>query len=159
MQSKKWLLMSSASILLISLCVIFPIEKSKSAFLSTYIYTYLTLGVAMLLGMYSLMGNHFFKGLLFLVCSTGFSFCGWYLVFYNDFWGIVPAIYGGIPSGLVTGLLFLIVDGKFLRDKYKNSRLIKRVIIYLLILLLVSVLFEKGGDWAFELSEYFKNKK
>ena len=157
-ENNKWLLIASATLLLTSLCVILPIERSKSDYISNFVYTYWTLGLAMLLGMYSLLGKNFIRALLFLIFSVVFSFLCWYFFFFNDFWRMISAVYGGIPSGLATGLLFLVIDVNFLVDERKNVRLIKRLLTYLLLLLIVSVLFAKGGDWIFEFSEYLKDK-
>jgi len=157
MKNRKWFLIASGITLLVSLCVIFPIEK-KSEFISDLVYTFITLGLAMLLGMYGLMGKKILGGLLILLMSVIISFISWYIVFYNDFWGIIPAIYGGIPSGIVAGLLFLITDANFLADDNKYKRFIKRLSTYSVLLIIISVLFAKGGDWIFEISEYFKNK-
>jgi hypothetical protein len=76
---------------------------------------------------------------------------------YNDFWGIIPALYAGIPAGIVAGLVFLIFNYQFIKDENKVSRLIKQGVLYSVILLVSSVLFAKGGDWIFELTEYLKN--
>jgi len=157
MNVRKWFLIASGAMLIISLCVIFPLEK-KSEFIGDLVYTFITLGIAILLGMYGLMGKKIINGLLLILSSIVISFVCWYIVFNNDFWGIVPAIYGGIPSGIVTGLLFLIVDYKWIEGEDRFRLFFKRLISYSIILLIVSVIAAKGGDWMFNISQYFKMK-
>jgi len=157
MNVRKWFLIASGAMLIISLCVIFPIEK-KSEFVGDLVYTFITLGIAIFLGMYGLMGKKIINGLFLILSSIVISFVCWYIVFYNDFWGIVPAIYGGIPSGIISGLLFLIVDYKWIEGEDILRLFFKRLIVYSIILLIVSVIAAKGGDWMFNISQYFKVK-
>jgi len=154
----KPILIAGVVILTISLCFIFPYEYNKTNYISDLKLTFLSLAVAMLTLMYGLMGKHFFKGLLFLICSALCSFCCWWLFFYNDFWGIIPALYAGIPAGIVAGLVFLIFNYQFIKDENKVKLFIKRLILYSILLFISSVLFAKGGDWIFDISEYFKAK-
>ncbi|WAC42553.1 hypothetical protein [Pedobacter sp. SL55] len=70
----------------------------------------------------------------------------------------IANIFMGIVTGVVSGLIFLAVNFCFLRDENRYKLFFKRLVSYLLILLISSILFAKGGDWIFELTEYFKNK-
>lgn len=157
MKPNKPILIAGLVIFAISVCIIFPYESNKSNYIDDLKFTFLTLALSMFILMYSLMGKHFFKGLLFLLFSAVFSFACWSLFMYNDFWGIIPALYAGIPAGIVAGLVFLIFNYQFIKDENKVSRLIKQGVLYSVILLVSSVLFAKGGDWIFELTEYLKN--
>lgn len=156
MNSRKWFLIAASIILLISLCIIFPYEQSRSNFIDDLGYTFLTLAISMFLGMYGLMGKAFFKGLLFLIFSTVFSFCVWLLFYPADILSKIAAIYGGIPSGIVAGLFFLIVNHKFLKDENQYKQILKQLVCYSIILLIVSILFDKGGDWIDEILMHFK---
>ncbi|SOD18354.1 hypothetical protein [Pedobacter xixiisoli] len=154
----KPVLIAGVVIFTISVCIIFPYESSKTSYLAELHFTFLTLALAMFTLMYGLMGKHFFKGLLFLIFSAIFGFCSWAIFLYNDFWGVIPALYAGVPAGIVAGLVFLIFNYQFIKDDNKTRLFVKRLILYSVILFISSLLFAKGGDWIFELTEYFKNK-
>lgn len=158
MKPNKPILITGVVIFAISVCIIFPYESSKSSYIDDLKFTFLTLALAMFTLMYGLMGKHFFKGLLFLLFSAVFSFGCWSLFLYNDFWGIIPALYAGIPAGIVAGLVFLIFNYQLIKDENKVSRYAKQFVLYGVILLISSILFAKGGDWIFEISQYYKMK-
>lgn len=155
--TRKVLLIAGILILLISTCVIFPIESSKTSFLEGFGYTFLTLAIALLLLMYGLMGNNFFKGLLFIVTSSILGAVFFYVAYPLAPFTVFVAIWLGIPSGIITALIFMIGDFYFF-NAIKNYKLLKQIIVYMVILFIVSVLFGYGGDWIFEITEYFKNK-
>ncbi|UIR55050.1 hypothetical protein LZQ00_12250 [Sphingobacterium sp. SRCM116780] len=174
MKNKKWFLIAAAVVLLISLCIIFPIESSKSDFIADYIYTYITLVTAVIIAMYGLMGKNFFKGLLFIFCSAAFSVFCWFFLLPTDeltesssgFLALIvviltvfvnfAALFMGTVTGIISGLLFLIVNARVLKDENRYKLFAKRLLAYLLILVIVSMLFYKGGDWIDEISDYFK---
>lgn len=158
MKPNKPVLIAGVIIFAISVCIIFPYESGKSNYIDGLKFTFLTLALAMFTLMYGLMGKHFFKGVLFLLFTAVFSFACWSLFLYNDFWGIIPALYAGIPAGIVAGLVFLIFNHQFIKGENQVRRYIKQVILYAFLLLVSSVLFAKGGDWIFQLTEYFKNR-
>jgi len=105
------------------------------------------------------MGKHFYKGLLFLICSALFSFIAWLLLYPAGWLSSVVAVWGGVPSGVVAGLLFMLFNFQFIKDENRYVLFSKRLISYLVILGIVSLLFDKGGDWIFDISEYFKSRK
>lgn len=104
------------------------------------------------------MGKYFFKGVLFLLFSAVFSFFCWAGYFFNDFWGIIPAVYAGVPAGIITGLLFLIFNYQFISHENKVVLFVKRLMLYGIILFVVSIVFAKGGDWIFDISYYLKHR-
>lgn len=157
MKPNKPILIAGVVISAISLCLIFPYESSKSNFITDLKFTFLTLALAMFTLMYALMGKHFFNGLLFIFSSALVSFFCW-CIFYYDILGIIPAIYAGIPAGIVAGLIFLIFNYQLIKEENKGRRFVKRLVLYIVILAISSLLFAKGGDWIFEITEYFKNK-
>lgn len=159
MKPNKPILVAGIVIFAISVCAIFPYESSKTNYIAELKYTFLTLALAMFTLMYSLMGKHFFKGLLFLLFSAVFSFACWSLFLYNDFWGVIPALYAGVPAGVLTGLVFLIFNYQFIKNENKSRLYLKRFLLYSVLLCIFSLLFAKGGDWIFDLTEYFKNRK
>jgi len=173
----KPVLITGIVILIISVAIIWPIEYRTASFVSDLKFTFSGLALATFTLMYSFMGKHFFKGLLFLLFSI---FCGigsWFLLFpfpeiakptsktlelfvlIISMFANFSSIFMGTVTGVVSGLIFLIVNFWFLKDGNRYKLFVKRLLIYLSILVVVSFLFNKGGDWIFDLTEYFKNKK
>jgi len=141
-------LIAGVILLLISVCIIFPIEYRRNSFLEEFVYTYSTLALALFLMMFGLMGRDFFKGLLFLFLS---SIVG--AVFFYYAYPLVPhasfiAVWLGIPSGIIAGLVFMVLNF-YILNKQVGFKLLKQLAAYLIILLIVSVLFGYGGDWFF----------
>ena len=155
---QKLFLVSGVIVLAVSLCIIFPLENSKAITIAEFGYTYLTLTIALLTMMYGLMGKAFFKGLLFLLFSALFSFSAWLLLYPSGWLSSLVAFWAGIPCGIIAGLIFMLINFKFIKDDNRYQLFFKRLISYLLILLIVSYMFHNGGDWIFDVSEYFKNK-
>lgn len=173
---KKPILIAGAVILIISLCVIFPIEYSKASFVTDLKFTYFMLGIAMFTFMYALMGENIYKGLLFLLCSCIFSIICWFVflpetelsksnskvfeltIALFSFFENFAKLYMGAVTGIIAGLIFMLIDYKFIKTKNRYPLFFIRLIAYLVILGIVSILFAKGGDWIFEISEYFKKK-
>ena len=158
-KARKPILIAGVIILAISLCFIFPFEYNRSNYIADLKFTFLSLAVAMFTLMFGLMGKHFPKGLLFLICSALFSFIAWFFLYPAGWFSAIVAVWGGVPSGVIAGLLFMIFNFEFIKDENRYVLFFKRLISYLVILGVVSILFDKGGDWIFNISEYFKSRK
>ncbi|WP_316807407.1 hypothetical protein [Pedobacter agri] len=175
-QEIKPIFLAGIVILIISVCIIFPIEYRKASFVTDLKFTYSTLGVAMLTFMYAFMGRNTYKGLLFLLGSCVFSIICWFIflpesalsksnskvfeitIAIFSFFEHFAKLYMGTVTGVIAGLIFLIVNARFLKDANRYLLFFKRLISYLVILGIVCFLFAKGGDWIFEISEYLKSK-
>jgi len=68
------------------------------------------------------------------------------------------AIWIGIPSGIVTALIFMILN-YYVLQKQNKLRLVKQLISYFIILTIVAVSFLYGGDWIFEINNYFSGPR
>lgn len=158
-KARKPILIAGVVILTICLCFIFPFEYNRTNYITDLKFTFLSLAVAMFTLMFGLMGKHFYKGLLFLICSALFSFIVWFFLYPAGWLSPVVAVWGGIPSGVIAGLLFLLLNFEFIKDENRYRLFFKRLISYLVILGIVSFLFDKGGDWIFDISEYLKSRK
>ena len=89
----------------------------------------------------------------FLLGSILMSMLLWLLIERGKWGSSIAVVWGGIPSGLISGILFL-TGNYFLRlNEKKQYKHIKQVLLYFLILLMVSVLFRYGGDWYFDVFE------
>ncbi len=154
--SKKRKLTAIAGIitLLVSVFVIYPIEMGKANFVSDFVYTYLGLAVALLLLMLGLMGEYFVKGLSFMLAST---ILGFTLILLSVEFGAILGFVIGVPSGVIAGMMFLVINFYFLKD-VKRYRLPIQIVSYFIILCTVSFLFFRGGDWIYDITEYFNNK-
>lgn len=156
--ARKVVLLAGILVLLISTCVIFPIQKKDSNFMEDFTLTFLGLILALLLLMIAFMGKDFFKGLLLLFLSTLIGPLLFYVVYPPNVFATFIAVWLGVPSGLIAAVIFLILNFWWLRE-VKNYKLLKQIILYCSILSIVSVLFSYGGDWMFEINQYFEKRK
>jgi len=152
---RKIILIAGIIIGLVDLCVIFPIEYSKSSYITDFVFTYICLVVAVLFVLYGFTGRKFFNYLLFMVLSAFIGSVCWFFIFYGDLWQKLLMVWIGIPAGLLTALLFFPLRYYIFcrpsvplieKDKKKIGYL-KQVILYFILLFLVSILFFYGGDW------------
>lgn len=155
--TRKILLIAGIVMLLISTCLVYPIERSKTNFLEEFVYTFSTLAFALFLLMAGLTGKHFLKGILFLIASSFIGAVLFYLVYPPFRFAAFIAVWLGIPSGLTAALVFMILN-YFFFSKVKSYKVIKQTLLYLTILFIVAVLFGYGGDWLFEITQYLKNQ-
>lgn len=135
--------------LLVSVFIIYPIEMGKANFVSDFVYTYSVLAVALLLLMLGIMGKYFITGLSFVLAST---ILGFMLILLSVEFGAILGFVIGIPSGVIAGLIFLVVNFYFLKD-VKSYRLPIQIASYFFILCTVSFLFFRGGDWIYDITE------
>lgn len=143
---RKAFLIAGTLTLLISTCVIFPTERSKTNFLEDFVYTFSSLALSLLMLMFGLMGRDFFKGLLFLLLSSIIAAVFFYVAYPLAPFAYFVAFWLGVPSGIVTALLFMTINFYFFKN-IKKYKLLKQSIAYVIILLIVCVLFGYGGDW------------
>ena len=140
--------------LLISVFVIYPIEMGKANYVTDFVCTYVGLVVAVLLLMLGLMGKYFIKGLSFMLVST---ILGFTLIALTVEFGAILGFVIGIPSGVIAGMIFLVINFYFLKN-IKRYRLPVQIVSYFIILCIVSFIFFRGGDWIYDINEYFNNK-
>ncbi len=153
-KKRKFTAIAGVTTLLVTVFVIYPIEMGKANFVSDFVYTYLGLAVALLLLMSGLMGKYFVKGLSFVLAST---ILGFTLIALSVEFGAILGFVIGIPSGVMAGIIFLVINFYFLKN-IKSYRRPIQIISYFIILCTVSIIFFRGGDWIYDITEYFKNK-
>ncbi len=146
---------------IINLFVIYPRMHSTASYITDYNWLFVSLGGSVLLLLYGITGPRFFQYLMFTFGSA--TLCAVFLFVYSiwDSWMGFLVLLVGIPSGIVTALVFFILRYfLFFRNKSlpvekapKNKLLLKQIILYIFLALIVSVLFIKGGDWWFDLFE------
>ena len=111
----------------------------------------LSLGTFLLF--YQVSKSRFLRGLIFILFSLFFCVSLW-TIYEGSSWGSEFVVIGaGAPSGLISGVLFLISNYYFKLNEKKESKYVKQVLLYLLILLTVSMLFRYGGDWYYDVFE------
>lgn len=156
---RKVILLTGIVVCLITLLVVFPIEYAAASYINDFKWTYPGLAFSIFFILYGFRGRHFMKYLLFVFGSMLVSGICWYLYSFHDSWVEVMVILAGLPSGLVTALLFFVLRYFiFFRNKelpvekaQKNKMFLKQLVLYFVLLLIVSILFLKGGDWWFEI--------
>ncbi|WP_316826779.1 hypothetical protein [Pedobacter miscanthi] len=149
MEIKKTSLLVGLAISLIAVGVIFPIERKD--FLDELVYTPFTLLIGLSIIIYAISEGNLLKVLGFLLGSILISIFFWFLFERDGWWASIPIVYGGIPSGFISGILFLIGSYYLKLNKKKKYRYVKQLLFYFLILLIVSVFFKYGGDWYYYL--------
>jgi len=151
MKVKKTSLWIGITLIVIALVVIFPIEKTD--FLGDLVYTFFTSLIGLIVIIYAIGGSSFFKIMGFLLASIMVSMFCWAL-FERGGWGAsIAVVWGGIPSGLTAGILFLMGNYYLQLNEKKTYKYIKQLLFYFIILLIVSILFRYGGDWYFKIFE------
>jgi hypothetical protein len=156
---RKVILLIGIVVCLVTLLVVFPIEYAAASYISDFKWTYPGLAFSVLFMLYGFTGHHFMKYLFFIFGSTLVSGVCWYLYSFHDPWVEIIVLLAGLPAGIVTALVFFVLRYfLFLRNKerpvgvqQKNILLVKQGILYFVLLVIVSVIFLKGGDWWFEL--------
>jgi len=133
---------------LIAVGVIFPLEKTD--FLDDLVYTPSILIIGLSIVIYSISEGNFLKVMGFLLGSILISILFWSLIEQGTWGASIAVIFGGIPSGFISGILFLIANYYLKLSEKKEYKYLKQSLIYFLILLTVSVLFRYGGDWYYD---------
>jgi len=137
---------------LVAVGIIFPIEKTD--FLDDLIYAPSILVIGLAIIIYAISKGNFLKVMGLLLGSILISMLLFWLLVEEGGWGTsIAVIYGGIPSGIISGILFLITNYYLKLSEKKEYKFLKQSILYLLILLTVSMLFRHGGDWYYDVFE------
>lgn len=76
----------------------------------------------------------------------------WY-AYLGDEWGAgIVIFWNGVPAGLISGVLFLIINKYILLKKSRKSLLAIQTAIFVLLLAITNALICKGGDLLFYIS-------
>jgi len=151
MEVKKKSLWIGIALSLVAVGIIFPIEKTD--FLDDLIYAPSILVIGLAIIIYAISKGNFLKVMGLLLGSILISMLFWLLVEQGGWGTSIAVIYGGIPSGIISGILFLITNYSLKLSEKKEYKFLKQSILYLLILLTVSMLFRYGGDWYYDVFE------
>jgi len=152
---RKIILIAGLVIGLINLCIVFPGEYAKSSYITDFVLTYICLAISVFFVLYGFTGRKFFNYLLFMLLSAIIGAVCWFFVFYGELWQTLLMVWIGIPTGLLTALLFFPLRYYiFCRNSMlpiekskKRMRYLKQAILYFILLFVVSILFFYGGDW------------
>ena len=159
--ARKTMLIAGSLVGLICLVFIYPKEHSTASYVTDYSLTFTTLATSAMLLLYGFTGPGFFKYILFTFLSAIVCATFWYVYSFWDIWQKLAVVWIGIPSGIITALMFFILRYLlFLRNKDQSIQhpktsnlLLKQVLLYIFLAIVISILFLKGGDWWFELFE------
>lgn len=84
--------------------------------------------------------------------SVSLSVLFWY-VYLNQEWGNqIVMFWNGVPSGLISGILFLLINKYILLRKPRKNLLVIQIIVFILLLVTTMFLIDKGGDILFYIS-------
>ncbi|NDV59670.1 hypothetical protein [Bacteroides sp. 519] len=150
MEIKKISLIVGIVIFLIGSLIVYPIESRDIITIEELKYTFSTLITGTLIALYGLLGSNILKGLLFLFFWILISMLFIYL-WEGDGWGRgIVVFWLGLPSGVISGTLFLIINHFFFRKKSKSKiQYIKQVATLIVIYVIVVLIMKWGGDILF----------
>lgn len=158
---RKTILITGIISAVINLFVIYPLMHSTASYITDYNWLFVSLGGSALLLLYGFTGPRFIQYLLFTFLSAILFAAFWYVYSIWDLWQKLLIVLVGIPSGIITALLFFVLRYLFFfRNKslpiekaQSKKLLLKQIVLYIILGLIVSILFVKGGDWWFDLFE------
>ena len=156
MKIRKNYLLSGILIFLVGIVVIFPIESRDSIVVEGLGFTYSTTTVGVLIVLYGLLTSDFLRGLLLILLCIVMSVLFTALV-EDDGWGREIVIFWlGVPSGAISGALFLITNRLFIRNKPNRIMLyVIRGCVLIAIYAIVVSIMRWGGDVLFHLEQYY----
>lgn len=154
-------LIAGCVIALLSLIVIFPMEKARSYMVEDLVFTFAGLVLSLVLFLIGFTGAKFINYLLFIIASAFISMICWYIVLPKDWLIQIVVVYAGAPSGIITALIFLILryylffrkTGLPLNREQKVLLTLKQAGIYFLLLAVVSFVYYNGDDWIYDIFE------
>lgn len=160
-KARKATLIAGCVVALLSLIVIFPMEKAQSYMVADLVFTFFGLLLSLVLFLIGFTGTKFINYLLFIIASAFISMICWYIVLPKDWVIQIIVVYAGAPSGIITALIFLILryylffrkTGLPLNREQKVLLNLKQVAIYFLLLAVVSLVYYHGDDWIYDIFE------
>ncbi|NDV66686.1 hypothetical protein [Bacteroides sp. 224] len=154
MEKKKTCIIVGIVTFFIGCLIVYPIESRDTVTIEELKYTFSTLITGILIALYGLLGSNILKCLLFLFFWISMSMLFVYL-WEDDGWGRgIVVFWLGLPSGAISGILFLIINHFFLRKKSKSKmRYVKQVGTLIVIYLIVVLIMKWGGDVLFYLQQ------
>jgi hypothetical protein len=158
---RKIILIAGIVICLVNLFVIYPLERSTSTTIMEFTFSYIGLGLSIVSILYGLTGGRFIKYLAFILLSVVVSATCWYIYGAGGWFQKFIAFWAGIPCGVITALIFFILRYYiFFRNRElpvgRQTNIIlflMQLVLYFVVLLIVAIVFENGGDWFFDTFE------
>lgn len=160
-KARKATLIAGCVIALLSLLVIFPMEKARSYMVVDLVFTFAGLALSLVLFLIGFTGAKFMSYFLFIIASAFISMICWYIVLPKDWVIQIIVVYAGGPSGIITALIFLILRYYLffrktvpsLNREQKVLLTLKQVGIYFVLLAVVSLVYYNGDDWIYSIFE------
>lgn len=132
---------------ILGVAVALPIEYSTAELIVEFPFTWFFLISATVMLMYGFMGEAVAKGLLLLFLSAIIGAVIWFFFSPIDALWMFMSFWVGFPLGLLAGIIFLILDGIFLRKAHTQYKLLKQILLYIVVMALVCVVFPRASDW------------
>lgn len=150
--NKRYYLISGAAFVLIGLVFAFPLDKlMNSGSLIKFAGTCSFLGIGLLILLFGFMEKGVLKAILLITFSAFLSYVSWFCYTGFGWLSSTIAFWTGIPIGILSAVLYLILNHYFLSKKEQKTILLKQIALYLVLLFSLSVLAAKGSDWMYHL--------
>lgn len=145
-------LISGTVLFLLGIVFAFPVDKlMNSGSLIRFAATCSFLGIGLLTLLYGIMGKRAIKAILLVILSTFLGYISWYYYTGAGWLSSTIAFWTGVPIGILSALLYLILDRYFLSKRQQKIILLKQIALYLVLFLTLSLLAAKGSDWIYHI--------
>lgn len=146
MAKNKLFIIIGALLLIIGFIALFPLDVLMNDDVpGKIIFSFSGILLGLLLLLYGLFKAEFLKSIAIILAGVFLSILFWY-VFLGGEWGDTIVIsWVGVPSGLISGVLFLIINKYILSKSNKNSMPAKGL-LFVVLLAITNFIFYKGGD-------------
>ena len=134
-------------ILTIGIIALFPLEITMNEDVpGKIIFSFSGILLGILLILYGFFKSNFLKAVAIVVASVFLSILFWYL-YYGGKWGDqIVMFWVGVPSGILSGVLFLISKKYLLPGK----SITVQSIVFVFLIVILNFIFFKGDDlWSF----------
>lgn len=133
-------------LLIIGIVALFPLDVLMNDNVpGKVLFSFSGILAGILLLLHGIFNSGFLKSLAIIIACIFLSVLFWYL-YYGGKWGEeIVMFWAGIPSGVISGTLFLVIN-KFFISKRTGNLIVAQVFALLSLLIIVNFLFHKGGD-------------
>lgn len=143
MAKNKLFIALGALVLIIGIIALFPLDVLMNDDVpGKIIFSFSGILLGLLLLLYGFFAAKFFKSVAIIVASVFLSVLFWNVYFGGEWGDKIVMFWVGVPSGIISGVLFLIIN------KYRLSAksIVTQAVTFLVLIALVNFLFYKGGD-------------
>lgn len=126
--NKRYYLISGAAFVLIGLVFAFPLDKlMNSGSLIKFAGTCSFLGIGLLILLFGFMKKGVLKAILLITFSAFLSYVSWFYYTGSGWLSSTIAFWTGIPIGILSALLYLILNHYFLSKKSRKQSFLNKL--------------------------------